>query len=215
VNITRPSIPFTYLIGWKAHNVWYYGSKYAAGCNPSDLWTRYFTSSKYVKQFIAEFGDPDVIEIRNTFDTPAQATTWEKKVLRRMNVIHDDRWLNKSNATTFYIAKQSPEHISRRCKKGSTEGKRNAALKAGKIANDKRIGSKDSEATKIKRAESVRKTMAYNRANNIVTRKKRKIYLIDGIEYFGLQSVMDRYSISMPTVYNRIQNPNFPNWSVG
>ena len=61
------NIPYTYLIGWSKLNKYYYGVRYAKNCHPSDLWTKYFTSSKYVKQFREENGEPDIIEIRKTF----------------------------------------------------------------------------------------------------------------------------------------------------
>ena len=91
-------IPYTYLIGWSEHNIWYYGVRYAKQCNPSDLWNPYKTSSKYVKQFIIEHGDPDIIQIRKTFKTSKQAREWETKVLKRMNVLKTDKWLNKNIA---------------------------------------------------------------------------------------------------------------------
>lgn len=46
------NIPYTYLIGWTEHNIWYYGVRYAIGCNPKELFLSYFTSSEYVKDFI-------------------------------------------------------------------------------------------------------------------------------------------------------------------
>ncbi len=76
--------PFTYLIGWKEHNKWYYGVRYVRNCHPDDLWTSYFTSSKLVKKMRKEFGDPDVIEVRQTFPTDTLAREWEFIVIRRM-----------------------------------------------------------------------------------------------------------------------------------
>lgn len=60
-------VPFTYLIGWSKHNLWYYGCRFAKGCKPDDLWTKYFTSSigkddiKGVREYRQELGEPDVI----------------------------------------------------------------------------------------------------------------------------------------------------------
>lgn len=57
--------PYTYLIGWSEHNLWYYGVRYANSTIPeNDLWVKYFSSSKYVKDIRKEFGEPDVIQIR-------------------------------------------------------------------------------------------------------------------------------------------------------
>lgn len=41
-----------------------------------------------------DHGEPDVIEIRQTFDDSLQAREWEHKVLRRLHVIKNDMWLN-------------------------------------------------------------------------------------------------------------------------
>lgn len=86
---------YTYLIGWKQHDRWYYGVRFAQNCHPSDLWTKYFTSSKHVQAFREEAGEPDIIEVRQTFNDSLQAREWEHKVLRRLKVIQDERWLNK------------------------------------------------------------------------------------------------------------------------
>ena len=89
--------PYTYLIGWPEHNTWYYGVRYATGCNPSDLWNPYTTSSKHVTAFVAEHGAPSVREIRRTFKNTIQARFWEERVLKRMKVVGNDRWLNKTD----------------------------------------------------------------------------------------------------------------------
>lgn len=90
-------IPYTYIIGWTSQDKFYYGVQYSSKSNPSNLWKSYFTSSKYVKRFRKEYGDPDVIQIRKTFKTANEARIWESKVLRRMKVIENDRFLNKTN----------------------------------------------------------------------------------------------------------------------
>lgn len=89
--------PYTYLIGWPEHNTWYYGVRYATGCHPSDLWNPYTTSSKHVTAFVAEHGVPSVREIRRTFKNTIQARVWEERVLKRMKVVGNDRWLNKTD----------------------------------------------------------------------------------------------------------------------
>ena len=89
--------PYTYLIGWLQHNKWYYGVRYSKNCRPNDLWIDYKTSSIYVKKFVLEFGDPDIIQVRKVFDNIKKAQLWEEKVLQRMKVIKEDKWLNKNN----------------------------------------------------------------------------------------------------------------------
>lgn len=73
------------------------GVKYKRGCHPDDLWTTYHTSSRYVKKFRKEHGEPDVIEVRRTFDCVEQAQDWESKVIERMDAVKSKRWLNKKN----------------------------------------------------------------------------------------------------------------------
>jgi len=87
-------MPYTYLIGWKHLDKWYYGVRFAKNCNPSELWKTYFTSSKHVKRFVKENGLPDIIQIRKTFDTSERAQLFEYKVLRRLKVTKNNKWLN-------------------------------------------------------------------------------------------------------------------------
>jgi hypothetical protein len=89
--------PYTYLIGWPEHNTWYYGVRYANGCNPADLWHPYKTSSTHVSSFVTEHGDPPVRQIRHTFNNAHAARTWEERVLKRMKVVEDSKWLNKTD----------------------------------------------------------------------------------------------------------------------
>jgi hypothetical protein len=86
--------PFTYLIGWSHLNLFYYGVRYAQGCSPSDLWTRYFTSSKEVPKLRKLHGEPDVLQIRRTFYSASQAKAWELRVLRRMKVRLREDFIN-------------------------------------------------------------------------------------------------------------------------
>lgn len=69
------STPYTYLIGWKALDRWYYGVRFAKNAKPIDLWKTYFTSSRSVRDFVKVNGDPDVIEIRKTFRSIDAART--------------------------------------------------------------------------------------------------------------------------------------------
>jgi hypothetical protein len=86
--------PYTYLIGWSNVNKFYYGVRFAKNCSPDDLWEKYFTSSKHVKHMRKKYGEPDVLQIRKTFETKEQAVLWEEKVLRRLNIKHNEKMLN-------------------------------------------------------------------------------------------------------------------------
>ena len=93
--------PFTYLVGWSNHDLWYYGVRYAKGCKPEDLWLTYFTSSAKVCQLRKELGEPDVVEVRKVFNEAKHAKRWEEKVLRRLKVLETNRWLNANIGGTF------------------------------------------------------------------------------------------------------------------
>ena len=121
--------PFTYLIGWSKLNKWYYGVKYAKGAHPNDLWTTYFTSSKYVKLLRAEHGEPDVIQVRNVFDDQEKARDWESTVLKRMKVRIDERFLNKTDNKTYSY---KPDNF----------GEITSQLQKDLFANDKEYRSK-------------------------------------------------------------------------
>ena len=88
--------PYTYHIAWTGEDLHYYGVRYASDCNPNDFWNTYYTSSKVVSQHRIVYGEPDLIEIRKTFADADSAIDWEHKVLRRLNVMESDRWVNRS-----------------------------------------------------------------------------------------------------------------------
>lgn len=93
---------YTYLIGWSKENKYYYGVRYAKNCTPSDLWKTYFTSSVFVKQQRTLYGEPDIIQIRRVFgDNSQKAKLWEDRVLTRLKVKHNPKWLNQSNNYSF------------------------------------------------------------------------------------------------------------------
>lgn len=88
--------PYTYLIGWSSLDKWYYGRRTSKGCHPNDLWVKYFTSSKYVKEFRITHGEPDIVEIRKVFNDIPSCCEWEDKVLVRLHVGFDnEKYLNK------------------------------------------------------------------------------------------------------------------------
>lgn len=97
----KSTTPYTYRIKWTALNLSYYGVRIAKGCDPSDFWVKYFTSSKHVKNIVDMYGNPDVIEIRKTFDSSAAAYRWETRVLNRLHVTKNKNWLNQNNNTGF------------------------------------------------------------------------------------------------------------------
>jgi len=95
--------PYTYHIAWTQLGQHYYGVRYANGCSPEDFWVRYFTSSETVRQYREQYGEPDVIEVRKTFDCPEKAMLWECKVLKRLKAAQSDKWLNKNNGYKDFV----------------------------------------------------------------------------------------------------------------
>ena len=117
--------PFTYHIAWTEQDLHYYGVRYADQCNPTDLWTSYFTSSKVVAQLRADLGEPDVIEVRRIFQDSDAAIDWENKVLRRLNVMESDTWVNRNiNIAPRWHESHRQSHLhSVRGRKYSDNGK--------------------------------------------------------------------------------------------
>jgi hypothetical protein len=95
--------PYTYLIGWSLLNKFYYGVRTARGCNPSDLWVKYFTSSAKVKEYRELCGEPDIIEVRRLHASREIALKWEETVIRRLKAVKKDGWLNLQNAGKFFM----------------------------------------------------------------------------------------------------------------
>jgi len=104
-------VPYTYLIGWSQYKQYYYGVRYAKNCHPNELWTKYKTSSTYVKSTYKLYGEPDIVQIRKTFLTAQDAMRWEHKVLRRIKAVYKEIWINKTDnaAIDFYTSKRITE----------------------------------------------------------------------------------------------------------
>jgi len=90
--------PYTYKIGWSSLDKWYYGVRVAKNCHPRDLFTTYFTSSRYVHDIILVHGLPDIIEVRKTFKTAKPALIWEQTVIRRLGAVRKEKWINKNGS---------------------------------------------------------------------------------------------------------------------
>lgn len=119
------SMPYSYLVGWSQYNKYYYGARWANGCSSDDLWTTYFTSSKHVKDFRKKYGEPDIIQIRKIFDSADKCREYEHKVLRRLNVLKEEKWLNKNiNGRFLPYGPQKENHIMNRVKSFISNGKR-------------------------------------------------------------------------------------------
>ena len=152
--------PYTYLVGWSKHEKYYYGVRYAVDCNPTDLWQTYFTSSSKVKQLRKVLGEPDVIQVRKTFNTREQARTWETKVLKKMKVILREDFLNEHDnpsppINNRIMTQETKDKISavHKGKPKSEEHKRKIREARAKQTNY-RTGHKHTKETKRKIREA-------------------------------------------------------------
>lgn len=164
-------IPFTYLIGWSSHNIWYYGVRYAKNATPDSLWTTYFTSSKAVKELKGRIGDPDVIQIRKTFNTKEEAVLWESTVLRRIKACDRDDFLNKARSTPIKFALCGSKHWLGKNHSEETKEKMKAWIERARSENRLDNGwanKKHSEETKQK----MREWNANRPAASLETRQK-------------------------------------------
>jgi hypothetical protein len=94
---------YTYLIGWRTLDVWYYGYRAGNKMAPSnDLWNVYPTSSQHVKDFRALHGEPDVVRVHRLFETKTEAKRYETRFIQRVNAVLSDRWLNKYDGIKFH-----------------------------------------------------------------------------------------------------------------
>jgi hypothetical protein len=166
------TIPYTYLLKHIPTGKVYYGCRFADGCNPSEFWNTYETSSKYVKQLVEQYGkDSFSFEIRKVFNDKTSCRIWETKVLKRLKVISRDDFLNmtdnisispeaaskgkKGKVGIYKISQEQIESI----KKANTGSKRNKEVKnkmseahKGKPTWNKGIPA--SEETKRKMSEA-------------------------------------------------------------
>jgi hypothetical protein len=177
MNIYSDRTPYTYLIGWSKLDKWYYGVRFAKKCNPSDLWTKYFTSSKYIKTMREQEGEPDIIEIRKIFSSHHDAIKWEEKVLRRLNVLNDDKWINRNVAGAIA---PMPGELNPRYGKGKSIEEIEKWRKSIKKRTSPRKGHKHSE--KFKAEQGPRTTAIHTGrkwyTNGVVNRKLKPSDLI-------------------------------------
>lgn len=163
------TIPYTYLLKHVPTSTFYYGVRYANKCHPSDLWTKYFTSSKHIHELINIYGkDSFICEIRKTFDDKQKARNWEHKVLKRINAVLRNDFLNKTdnisicpNAAKSMLGRKQSE---KQKKIASEIGKANLGRKAtdetrrnisrALLNNTYKLGKKESEETRLKKSKA-------------------------------------------------------------
>ena len=158
---------YTYIIKQVDTNTFYYGCRYATNCDPSELWTTYFTSSMHVNRLIEQYGKASfIIQIRKIFTDINKCRNWEHKVLRRMRVVERTDFLNKTDNKSFSIDAClkgtvgrlpstkviSSAYIMGKSNAGKTRtGAFKRVLSERSKNNKYRLGKKDTDETKLKK----------------------------------------------------------------
>lgn len=98
-------VPFTYSLRHKVTGKWYYGARWSKACHPSDLKTRYKTSSVEIRNIIAREG-VDIFEwrIRRIFSEIIEAVQYEHRFLTRVNAAKNQNFYNKHNGCKNFSA---------------------------------------------------------------------------------------------------------------
>ena len=106
--------PYTYIVKHKPTGKLYYGYRGANKVSPhKDLWNKYFTSSKQILALVEQDGkDAFEYEIRKVFESMEDAVNWESKALRRLKVLHSDKWFNQNIAGYVMPTAESNKKIS-------------------------------------------------------------------------------------------------------
>jgi len=167
---------YTYLIKCTINNKFYYGVRWGNKVPPSeDLWVKYFTSSKVIKNLINQYGkEAFLFEVRKVFTTKQEAIAWEETVLRRLRVLKSsDIWLNKciSKAIRYDIHPRKGAIVSEETKKkisNSNKGKPKFTEEHKLIMSKNRSGSKHWNYGNTWSEESKNK----NKLSNQITRKQ-------------------------------------------
>jgi len=206
-------IPFTYYIEHLPTGKKYYGARWAKNCNPNDLWTTYFTSSKRIKQLIKEYGIGSFkVEIRKTFNNINDCKIWERKILKRLKVVESDIWLNLNYGVppTLSGVKWSKERKLKAIGKTLTKEHRNK-ISTAHIGKHKpqtlehkrkcaltRLGKKRSIDTKIKISNSNYNRIPISIFKNTITHELYEGKIRDFSEkynfnYNSLKSSISKY----------------------
>lgn len=145
------SIPYTYILEWTSQNKRYIGARWAAGCHPSDLWNEYFTSSKYVGEFVKKYGAPDIILIDQTFEFSQDAMKREQELQIKFNVVKNTDFINKGIAGIWDNSDPDVREKMRKSrigKKQTEEHKRKIGIASKNVVRSKEWGRRISEGNK-------------------------------------------------------------------
>ncbi len=112
--------PYVYHICWSKTNMHYIGVEYKQTAHPDNLWSKYYTSSKKVKAYREENGEPDIIEVRKTFNNLVECREYEYKLLTKINASISDNFLNKSNGELNFTKLGGTDRVPVKDRDGNT-----------------------------------------------------------------------------------------------
>jgi len=193
------NIPYTYLIGWKSLDLWYYGVRYAKNCCPNDLWVGYFTSSKKVAETRILHGEPDVIKIHKSFpdgdDRIQKAQLFENSMLIRMGVIHKQKWLNGNNSKAFdpTTVPRGDTHWTRQNTKKAKEWRR----ATWRVGGNQPCGDNHWTKQETTAAKNHKIRMTSNNPNNDLQVKKKKSDYLKKNNPVNLPGVKEKISATL------------------
>lgn len=158
------TVPFTYRIICP-NGLHYYGVRYAVGCNPKDLWTTYFTSSKEIKKLLQSYDRTEfIVEVRKCFLDTESAIQYERRVLER--VVGKPGWLNKHIGGEKFVNAKPPSEETRQKISNSLKGFKHSEETIRKRVL-KLTGKKKSEESKKKASES-------NKGKHVISEETRQ-----------------------------------------
>jgi hypothetical protein len=127
--------PFSYYLYHRPTNQHYYGIRHCRGCQPSELWVKYFSSSLLVKKLIEQYGsDSFEWQIRKTFTDSESALLWEHRFLKRINAAGRSDWLNRHNGGNKFRGPKSHTNKTRQKISNKTKGIRKSDATKSKIS---------------------------------------------------------------------------------
>ena len=132
---TNQTQPFTYIVGWTTHNIYYVGVRYAKGCSPEDLGTTYFTSSKVIKPLWAK-EEPD-FKCIYPFETREEALAFEETLQREFDVLNSKQFANKhirGESFSVYGSRGPLSDIHREKLSAAKSGKKKSTAHRQKIS---------------------------------------------------------------------------------
>lgn len=141
--------PYVYAIMWTDLNLAYLGVRYGKDCHPDDLWKTYFTSSEFVRETRLLHGEPDHIEIIETFLTLEEATYCELEIISTFELHRNPAFLNRACGRATCVEKSPAVRAKISAK---LKGRKRSPEECEAISKAKkgRKGRRHSDETKLK-----------------------------------------------------------------